>query len=159
MKHFVEFCLGIIIALALYTFLGKIYFSLPQLINFFTLVVIYFALTKGKIYAACMGTVSGLIQDSFSLGVFGVSGLAKTIMGYSAGIISQKTNVLPFFRNFIFIFILICVEIIISLFFYYFIASEYVKDMGFLVFFQPLSNAFFGSFIFMFLRKIKIFKS
>jgi len=155
MKYFVESGLGIITAFCLYTFFSKVSFSLSQLFNFFSLVVIYFALTRGEIHGAFMGTVSGLIQDSFSLGVFGVSGLAKTIIGYIAGFISHRINVIPFIRNFFFIVIMISGETALSIFLYNFISSEYVSEIRPLIFFQPLSTAFLGSFIFLLLRKIK----
>lgn len=159
MKNFIEISLGIMIAFSLYTVFSKISYSLTNLFNFFSLIVIYFALTKGEISGACVGTVSGLIQDTFSLGVFGISGLAKTIIGYFAGYISQKINVIPFFRNLIFIFTMMIGEVAISYFLYYFIYPEYVKEISPLFVFQPLSTAILGSFIFLFLRELKRFTS
>ena len=137
MKNLVEFCLVLVIAFVLYAVSGNIFFLLPQLINFFTLAVIYFALSKGEVYAALMGTACGFVQDCFSLGIFGVSGLAKTITGYLAGMVSQRTNVFPFFRNFLFIFIFTSIEIMISSFMYYVIASQYVKEVRSLMLLQP----------------------
>lgn len=159
MRNFIEISLGIIIAFILYTVFGKISYSLPLLFNFFSLIVIYFALTKGEIYGACLGSVSGLIQDSFSLGVFGISGLTKTIIGYSAGYISQRINVIPFIRNFLFIFTMMIGEIAISYLLYYFIYPEYMKEISPFFLFQPLSTAILGSFIFLLLRKLIRFSS
>jgi len=156
MRDFVEISLGIVIAFFLYTIVGKISFSLSQLLNFFTIAVIYFAVAKGELYGACIGTVCGLLQDSFSLGIFGISGLAKTLIGFMAGLTAQKINILPFIRNFIFIFVLISGEIGLSIFLYYFIASEYVSEATPLILFQPLCTAILGSIVFLWLRKFEV---
>lgn len=156
MRNFVEIGLGIIIAFLLYTIIGKISFSLSQLLNFFTLAVIYFAVTRGELYGACIGTVCGLIQDSFSLGVFGIGGLSKTLMGFLAGFIAQRINILPLMRNFLFILVLTIGETALSIFLYYFISAEYVREITPLVLFQPLGTAFLGSVVFLMLRKFKV---
>ena len=155
MKDIIEYVIGIIIAFSIFTLLSKVSLSLSQLINSFTIVVIYFAVTKSETYGALMGTAMGLIQDSFSLGILGVSGLTKTIIGFSAGYISHKINVVPFFRNFIFLFVLMIGEIALTTFLYYFISSEYTNQLNSLNFFQPLCTAFLGSLFFLGLRMLK----
>jgi hypothetical protein len=89
------------------------------------------------------------------MGVFGVAGIAKTIMGYSAGYFSSKVNVTPIRRNFVFVFLLLCVELIIWSFLYSFIFSERVSTGGGLLFFQPLITAVLGSLAYRFVRKLK----
>ena len=130
MRNFIEIGLGIILAFLFYSIAGKIFFALPLLFNFFSLIVLYSAIKNGEIYGACVGTIAGLIQDSFSIGVFGISGLAKTIMGYVAGYVSHKVNVLPYMRNLIFIFTMMVGETGLSYILYYFIYSEYVKEIS-----------------------------
>lgn len=155
MKDFLWMALSVVVAFLLYTVFSKISLSLLHLFNFFSLVVIYFASEKGEIYGACLGTICGIIQDSFSLSVFGVAGIAKTIMGFSAGYFAGKINVIPFRRSFIFIFILISVELIIWASLFTFIFSERVSTSQSLLFFQPLCTALLGSTIFYFVRKKK----
>ena len=155
MKDFVEMVLSVLVAFLLYSLLAKISVSLLFLVNFFSLIVIYFAVEKGEIYGACMGAFCGLLQDSFSMSVFGVAGIAKTIMGYSAGYFSGKINVTPVRRQFVFIFLLLCVELIIWSVLYSFIFSERVSTGGGLIFFQPLITAVLGSLGFRFVRKLK----
>ena len=155
MKDFIKVALGIIIAFFLYTILNKISPSLIQLFNVLSLVVIYFAIEKNEIFGACLGGFCGLIQDSLSLGVFGVAGLAKTVTGFTAGYISKKVNVLPLLRSFIFIFMLMGLEFILWASLYSFIFSGTMNTGRGLIFFQPLSTAFVGSFIFFLLRKVK----
>ncbi|MFQ6069508.1 MAG: rod shape-determining protein MreD [Candidatus Aminicenantales bacterium] len=153
MREVVKAGIGILAAFLLYTALGKINHSLPLMVNFFSLLVIYFALGKGEVYGACMGTVSGLIQDSFSLGVFGISGMAKTITGYVAGYVSQKIDVVPFFRNFLFIMTMMIIEVGISYLLYSFIYPEYVREINPFLSFQPLSTALVGSLIFVVVKR------
>jgi len=153
MKDFIKISLGIIVAFLLYTILNKISPSLVLLFNVFSLVVIYFAVEKNEIFGACIGAFCGLIQDSFSLGVFGVAGLAKTIAGFSAGYIAKKIDVHPPLRSFVFIFLLISFEFILWALLYSFVSSGSINTGRGLIFFQPLSTALVGSVLFFFLRK------
>lgn len=147
--------LSVLVAFVFYTLLAKISVFLLLLINLFSLIVIYFALEKGEVVGACLGAFCGLLQDSFSLSVFGVAGIAKTIMGFSAGYFSGKINVTPIRRNFAFVFLLICMELLIWAVLYSFIFSERVNTGGGLIFFQPLITAVLGSLIYRVIRKPK----
>jgi rod shape-determining protein MreD len=53
-------------------------------------VVVYVALTSGPVAGLLTGTVGGLIQDAMSTGVLGIGGLAKTLVGFLAGIIGTQ---------------------------------------------------------------------
>jgi rod shape-determining protein MreD len=155
MKDFVKVSVGIIIALLLYTVLNKISPSLILLFNVLSLVVIYFAVEKNEIFGACLGAFCGLIEDSFSLGVFGVAGLAKTLAGFTAGYIAKKVDIRPLFRSFIFIFLLVSLEFILWALLYSFIFSESINTGRGLVFFRPLGTALLGSLLFSFLRRFE----
>ncbi len=155
MKDFIKISLSIIIAFVIYTILNKFSPSLVMLFNVFSLVVIYFAVEKNEIFGACLGAFCGLIQDSFSLGVFGVAGLAKTIAGFTAGYVAKKIDVYPPLRSFAFIFFMVSFEFILWALLYSFIFSESINTGRGLIFFQPLGTALVGSFLFYFLRKIQ----
>ncbi|MDH4217287.1 MAG: rod shape-determining protein MreD [Candidatus Aminicenantes bacterium] len=155
MKDFFWMALSVVAAFLLYTVLSKISLSLLHLINLFSLVVIYFASERGEICGACLGTFCGLIQDSFSLGVFGVAGVSKTLMGFLAGYFAGKVNVTPLKRSFLFIFVLISMELFIWASLFTFIFSERVSTGGGLLFFQPLLTALLGSAGLYFIRKKK----
>lgn len=157
MKDFFWMALSVIVAFLLYSVLGKISLSLLHWFNFFSLVVIYFAMEKGEIYGGCLGAFCGLIQDSFSMSVFGVAGIAKTIMGFSAGYFAGKIDVTPLKRTFFFIFILNSVELLIWAGLYSFIFSGKVNTGGASLFFQPLLTALLGAGIFHLVRKKKNF--
>jgi rod shape-determining protein MreD len=53
-------------------------------------VVVYTALTSGSVTGLLAGTFAGLVQDALSIGVIGIGGLAKTIVGFLAGVIGTQ---------------------------------------------------------------------
>ena len=59
-------------------------------IDFVLVAVVYVALTSGPSTGMVTGTVAGLVQDSYSGGVIGIGGLAKTIVGFIGGIIGTQ---------------------------------------------------------------------
>jgi len=63
-------------------------------------VVVYTALQFGPTAGLLTGAAAGMAQDALSGGVIGVSGLAKTIVGFLVGVIGSQfivTNSLPRF--------------------------------------------------------------
>jgi rod shape-determining protein MreD len=53
-------------------------------------VVVYVALTSGPATGLLSGTFAGLAQDALSSSVIGIGGLAKTLVGFLAGIIGTQ---------------------------------------------------------------------
>jgi rod shape-determining protein MreD len=148
MRDLIKIILSILMAILLYTTLSKIFPFLIYLFNFFSLVVIYFAIRKEEVLGACLGAACGLIQDSLSLGVFGVYGLAKTITGYLAGYLSKKIDLFSTFRTFVFILVLVSIEFILWVLLYSFVFSEKISVGKGVLLFQPLCTALLGSLIF-----------
>jgi len=148
MRDLIKIILSILIAILLYTTLSKIFPFLIYLFNFFSLVVIYFAIRKEEVLGACLGAACGLIQDSLSLGVFGVYGLAKTVTGYLAGYLSKKVDLFSIFRIFVFILVLVSIEFILWLLLYSFVFSEKISFGKGVLLFQPLGTALLGSLVF-----------
>ena len=154
-RDVIDVGLGILAAFVLYTLFGRISAGLLLIFNPFVLVVFYFSLVNGEIFGAVTGTICGLIQDSFSLGIFGVAGLSLTVVGYLTGLISRRINVVPFSRNFFFLLILASVELLVWMALYVFIFAERLSTGGILLFLQPLMMAFWGSLFFSLMRKLK----
>jgi rod shape-determining protein MreD len=146
---------GVIVAFLLYTVLSRISTYLIYALNVFSIVVIHFAVKRGETSGALMGAFCGLIQDSFSVGVFGLSGISKTVMGFIAGYASRRINVVQFKKQFVFIFFLLCIELIIWSSLYSFILSERLNTAGGLLLLQPIVTALLGSLFFLFLPKLK----
>ena len=54
------------------------------------IVVVVFSLLKGAKEGTISGFVSGLLQDIFSTGLLGINALAKTVIGFTCGILKEK---------------------------------------------------------------------
>jgi rod shape-determining protein MreD len=59
-------------------------------IDLVLVVVVYVALTSGPVAGLLTGTFGGLVQDALATGVIGIGGLAKTLVGFLAGIIGTQ---------------------------------------------------------------------
>ena len=137
-----EVLAGILLAVLVFSLVGKISPPLAIILNPFSWVVLYFSLVRHEVFGAITGTVCGLVQDAFSFGVFGVGGLTKTLLGFSAGLIGRKINVLPPGRNFLFLTFLATAELILWKAIVIFLFEEKSKLMSGLLLLQPLATAF-----------------
>jgi rod shape-determining protein MreD len=52
--------------------------------------VVYAALLWGPVAGMLAGTVGGLLQDLLSVGIIGVGGLSKTLVGFGAGVVGTQ---------------------------------------------------------------------
>jgi len=77
------------LALALQTTLGR-FFTGPLIVDLVLVVVVYAALAGGPVAGLLVGTFAGLAQDTLSTGVVGVGGLAKTVVGFLAGVVGTQ---------------------------------------------------------------------
>ena len=82
--------LAIVIALVLQTTVGRFVIRGVVEIDLVLVVVVYVALTSGPVTGLLAGAAAGLAQDALSSGVVGIGGLAKTLVGFLAGIIGTQ---------------------------------------------------------------------
>lgn len=82
--------LAIALAIALQTTLARFVIRGTVAVDLVLVVVVYSALTNGPVTGLLAGTFGGLVQDSLSTGVIGIGGLAKTIVGFLAGIVGTQ---------------------------------------------------------------------
>ncbi|MGH9348458.1 MAG: rod shape-determining protein MreD [Vicinamibacterales bacterium] len=95
---------AIALALALQTTLARFVVGGTAAIDLVLVVVVYVALTTGPGTGTLAGSTAGLIQDALSSGVIGIGGLAKSVVGFLAGVIGQQfivTAALPRFVMFL----------------------------------------------------------
>ncbi|HEY6360104.1 MAG TPA: rod shape-determining protein MreD [Vicinamibacterales bacterium] len=97
---------AIALALALQTTLARFVVGGTAALDLVLVVVIYVALSTGPVTGMLAGSVAGIIQDALSMttGVIGIGGLAKSIVGFAAGVIGQQfivTAALPRFVMFL----------------------------------------------------------
>ena len=82
--------LAIGVAVALQTTLAGFVFRGTVAIDLVLVVVVYVALTSGSVTGLLSGAAAGLVQDALSSGVIGIGGLAKTIVGFLAGVVGTQ---------------------------------------------------------------------
>ena len=82
--------IAVALALALQTTLARLVVSGTAAIDLVLVAVVAVALTTGPVSGMLAGSVAGLIQDSLSTGVLGIGGLAKSVIGFLVGAISQQ---------------------------------------------------------------------
>jgi rod shape-determining protein MreD len=81
---------AIVIAIAIQTTLAGYMFRGSTAIDLVLIVVVYVALKSGPVTGLLAGTAAGLIQDALSSGILGIGGLAKTIVGFLAGLLGTQ---------------------------------------------------------------------
>ena len=77
-------------ALALQTTLAGLVIRGTAAIDLVLIVVVYIALKAGPVPGLVAGTVAGLIQDALSNPILGIGGLAKTMVGFLAGVLATQ---------------------------------------------------------------------
>ena len=82
--------LAVVIALALQTTLARFLVRGAIAVDLVLVAVVYIALTSGPTTGLLTGTFAGLVQDALSSSVIGIGGLAKTIVGFLAGVIGTQ---------------------------------------------------------------------
>ena len=81
---------AILVAVAAQTTLASLAFRGGTAIDLVLIVVVYIAIKSGPVSGLFAGTVAGLIQDALSSGILGIGGLAKTIVGFLAGVLATQ---------------------------------------------------------------------
>jgi rod shape-determining protein MreD len=81
---------AVAVALALQTTLVARYVRGTFAVDLVLVVVVYVALMSGPVPGLLTGTLAGLIQDFLTIGVIGIGGLAKTLVGFLAGIVGTQ---------------------------------------------------------------------
>jgi len=81
---------AIVAALALQTTLARYLVRGTAAVDLVLVAVVYVALTSGPATGLLAGAFAGLVQDALSSPVVGIGGLAKTIVGFLAGVIGTQ---------------------------------------------------------------------
>src|SRR5262249_42335518 len=81
---------ALVVAIALQTTLARFFARGAIALDLVLVAVVYVALTSGPTTGLLTGTFAGLAQDALSSSVIGIGGLAKTIVGFLAGVIGTQ---------------------------------------------------------------------
>ncbi len=76
----------ILVAFIVQTVLGRYFTFLISYLDLFTVLAVGFGLMRGRMVGMMTGLGGGLLQDAFSGGLLGFNGIAKTSIGYLAGV-------------------------------------------------------------------------
>ena len=82
--------LAIAVALALQTTLASLVIRGTAALDLVLIVVVYLALITGPVSGLLVGSAAGLVQDALSSGIIGIGGLAKTVVGFVAGVLGTQ---------------------------------------------------------------------
>jgi len=148
---------GMLAAFILSSLMGSISPMLILSFNLLSVVVLYAAVRRGEVYGAVTGMLCGLLQDSFSIGVFGVAGIAKTLAGYTAGSVAKRINLAPFSRRYSFYSLVLFLELAVWAFLYAAIFSRRIYTAGGLIFLQPFLTALVAVGIVPLVRRVSLF--
>jgi rod shape-determining protein MreD len=140
--------LGTLVAVLVYSVAGAGAPALLVVFNAFSVVVLYFSVRRGEVFGALLGTMCGLAQDAFSLGIFGVAGLTKTLLGFWTGYISRRIDVAPFARNALFMLVMSVLEMVLWVLVTALVRLKPANLQGGLIFLQPVVTAVLGSSLF-----------
>jgi rod shape-determining protein MreD len=81
---------AIAVALALQITLARYLIGSRTTVDLVLIAVVYAALTAGPVVGLFAGTIGGLAQDALSAQIIGIGGLAKTLVGFGAGVIGSQ---------------------------------------------------------------------
>ncbi len=81
-----DIAVAVLAALVIQTVLGRYLPFFVPYIDLFAVVAAGFGLARGRMEGLLSGAVAGLVQDTFSGGLLGFNGIAKSTVGYVAGI-------------------------------------------------------------------------
>lgn len=95
---------GLLAAVVLQTLLPGLMVGGAAALDLGLVAVVLIALTSGPVAGLVAGTVAGLAQDALSSGVLGIGGLAKTVVGFAAGVMGTQFIIsAPLPRFFVFV--------------------------------------------------------
>lgn len=147
--------LGTLAAVLVYSVAGAGAPALLVVFNAFSVVVLYSSIRRGEVFGSLLGTMCGLTQDAFSLGVFGVAGLTKTLLGFWTGYISKRIDIGPLGKNALFMLVMSVLEMILWVLITAVVRMKPVNLQGGLIFLQPVVTALLGSSLFVLERRIQ----
>jgi rod shape-determining protein MreD len=100
----VKVLLSLAAAVALQTLIARFAIRGTVALDLVLIAVVSVALTNGPVVGLLAGSAAGLVQDALSSGILGIGGLAKTIVGFAAGVLGTQfivTSALPRFVVFV----------------------------------------------------------
>ena len=83
--RWLRFAIGLLIALTLHSLLDSFYPNALAFFNPYIILVVYYAMGGNLIGAIFAGIAAGLVQDAYSLSIFGLHAFSLTVIAYVIG--------------------------------------------------------------------------
>jgi rod shape-determining protein MreD len=136
--------LAVAVALALQTTLGSLVIRGTAALDLVLIVVVYLALISGPVTGLLLGTAAGLVQDSLSSGIIGIGGLAKTVVGFVAGVLGTQFIVTAPLSRFVVFVLATVLHAGVFMGLYTLLGLRQFDDPWAAVITQAIGNGFFG---------------
>ncbi|MEW6456285.1 MAG: rod shape-determining protein MreD [Acidobacteriota bacterium] len=155
MKRIIYIGLTLLLASVFQTSVSKLNYNLFFLVNFLSIFVVHWSMNINSILSTSLGTIAGLVQDSFSTGIIGVSGLSKGVMGYLISKISSRIITRNYLSYFLIILTGVLTELLIYLSVLHLINLKISVTERKILLLQPFITAVLGGFVFYLIGKWK----
>lgn len=140
--------LTIAVALVLQTTLARFLVRGSGGVDLVLVAVAFLGLTSGPAAGIFSGTIAGLAQDSLGSGIIGVGGLAKTVVGFLAGIIGTTFIVSQTIPRFLVFFGATLLQVGITTGLYFLLDPQPPVVTRYAVLGESLANALLGVVLF-----------
>ena len=136
--------LAIFVALVLQTTMTRFLVRGTLAVDLVLVVVVYVALTLGPEVGLLSGALAGLAQDALSSGIIGIGGLAKTVVGFLAGLVGTQFIVTQSLFRFVVFFGASVVQAVIFMGLYTLLDLRHFGSPSRPIAWQGLGNAIVG---------------
>jgi rod shape-determining protein MreD len=136
--------LAVAVALALQTTLASLVIRGTAALDLVLIVVVYLSLISGPVTGVLLGSAAGLVQDALSPGIIGIGGLAKTIVGFVAGLLGSQFIVTAPLSRFIVFVVSTLVHAVVFMGLYTVLELRHFESPWAPVMSQAVGNGFLG---------------
>jgi rod shape-determining protein MreD len=88
--RWLRFAIGLLIALTLHSLLDSFYPNALAFFNPYLILVVYYAMGGNLVGAIFAGIAAGLVQDAYSMSIFGLHAFSLTVIGYTVAYINAR---------------------------------------------------------------------
>jgi len=88
--RWLRFAIGLLIALTLHSLLDSFYPDALAFLNAYLILVVYYSMGGDLVGAIFAGISAGLVQDAYSMSIFGLHAFSLTVIGYVVAYINAR---------------------------------------------------------------------
>lgn len=88
--RWLRFLIGLLIALTLHSLLDSFFPNALAFFNPYVILVVYYSMGGNLIGAIFAGIAAGLVQDAYSMSIFGLHAFALTVVAYAVAYVNAR---------------------------------------------------------------------